>query len=90
METKSTFSATHNAISRCETGRREKVTRAIGSATCLAKVLRCKFQKNLPRVTAPLNSRFRLASHAHSKSLNLLKLSWIFLVLVWPLKVMLP
>ena len=54
VEAASTFSATCNAIFRCETSCKHGVSReGVFLATCNATPLRCKLQGKLPRVTWP-------------------------------------
>ena len=54
VEAASTFSATCNAIFRCETNCKHGVSHEeVFLATCYATPLRCKLQRKLPRVTWP-------------------------------------
>ena len=54
VEAASTFSATCNAIFRCETSCKHRVSHEeVFLATCNATPLRCKLQGKLPRVTWP-------------------------------------
>ena len=56
VEAASTFSATRNAIFRCETSCKHGVSHEeIFLATCNATPLRCKLQGKLPRVIWPLH-----------------------------------
>ena len=55
VEAVSTFSATCNAIFRCETSCKHGMSHEeVFLATCNATPLRCKLQGKLPRVTWPL------------------------------------
>ena len=56
VEAASTFSATCNAIFRCETSCKHGVSHEeVFLVTCNATPLRCKLQGKLPRVTWPLD-----------------------------------
>ena len=56
VEAASTFSATCNAIFRCQTSCKHGVSHEdVFLATCNATPLRCKLQGKLPRVTWPLD-----------------------------------